>query len=66
MISADADSFIPKESTEALAQALSRSEAPVERVRMPGDHLMPGADATISAIVAQIEAWIKPLAQIRR
>jgi dienelactone hydrolase len=58
MISAEEDSFVPREATDSLAQALTHSAAAVKRISMPGGHLMPGSDSLIAEIEARIEAWL--------
>jgi pimeloyl-ACP methyl ester carboxylesterase len=60
LVSAEEDSFIPKASREALWEALesSGSGAAREHVVMKGDHLMPGSDEKIRAIMAISQDWL--------
>ncbi len=59
MVTARDDSFIPRESSDALWQALEQSRARVERKMMASDHLMPGSDQLIGQIVGEVESWMK-------
>ncbi len=59
MISAEADSFIPKDAGEALWEAIQKSPAVPERIIMPGDHLQPGSESLISEIMRRVNAWLK-------
>ncbi len=45
------DQFIPKESTEALRKALSRSNATVEWIETPGGHVGPGSGSLIQSML---------------
>jgi hypothetical protein len=57
MITARDDSFIPRESSDSLWEALEKSQSLKARVIMSGDHLMPGSDRLIDQIMHKVEAW---------
>lgn len=57
MITAGDDSFIPRESSDSLWEAVQASGALKSRVIMPGDHLMPGSERLIEQIMHKVEAW---------
>jgi pimeloyl-ACP methyl ester carboxylesterase len=58
MITALSDSFVPRESSDALWSALSDSKAQLTRKLMPTDHLLPGSDRLIDEIVSDVENWL--------
>ncbi|MEK6579152.1 MAG: dienelactone hydrolase family protein [Bdellovibrionota bacterium] len=58
MITAEKDSFIPREAADALWTGFQNSGAQVTRTAMPTDHLMPGSDKIIDEIIKQIERWM--------
>jgi dienelactone hydrolase len=58
MITAARDSFIPPESSDSLWNALQESPAHLERLDLPGDHLMPGSDSLIRRMMREIRSWL--------
>jgi dienelactone hydrolase len=59
MITAEDDSFVPAESSDALWQALQNSLAQRERILMPGDHLQPGSKALLHKISEIVTSWME-------
>ncbi len=59
MISAERDSFVPRETSDSLWEALQKSKAQVERVMMSGDHVQPGAQDLVDELVKNSTQWMK-------
>lgn len=58
MITALGDTFIPRESSDSLWNALRESKANLTRKLMPTDHLQPGSERLIDEIIADVESWM--------
>lgn len=58
-IVANDDSFIPAEERAALSKALNQTQAQVTEIKMPGDHLQPGAHETIQKILSEVTGWLQ-------
>jgi dienelactone hydrolase len=58
MITALEDSFIPRESSDSLWNAISSSRTRHSRILMQGDHLMPGSEALIRELMRKVQAWL--------
>lgn len=59
LISADADTFVPRASSEALWSSIARSVTQHDRIIMPGGHVQPGANELILTITGRVTEWMQ-------
>ncbi|MCM2322679.1 MAG: prolyl oligopeptidase family serine peptidase [Oligoflexia bacterium] len=59
VITAENDSFVPRQASEALWSALVSSRASAGREIMPGDHLQPGSGWLIERILGRVTQWME-------
>jgi dienelactone hydrolase len=59
VIASEEDSFIPRESSESLWEAVRSSRARARLETMSGGHLMPGSETLIASMIARVEAWMR-------
>ncbi len=55
------DQFVPEPARRSLERSLKRSQARVEWVGLPGDHLQPGSGALIDDLIQRVSSWIDRL-----
>jgi len=58
-IEADRDSFIPREASDSLREAIRGSRARLEVLRTPGDHVQPGSVHLMREIGAAAWKWLE-------